>query len=862
MNAHSLLRDLIALESGTPELPVPATLSDATPLTDAPDFRQMIEQAEIGICITQDGRFVYVNPKFAAMHGYAPAELLGQDYTLLVDPADKARVMQIRRLRDAGQHRSSYASRDVRRDGSVFDNRVFGCAITHRGRLANLVTMSDISEQTEARVEVERLRNYHPVTGLATRALLLDRATAALPLARRDGRALALLCLRVPAFDRVHEALGPDSSEIVATTLARRLLQACRPEDTLAHLGGGEFALLLDPDAALDEAFALVTAHRLLAALAPPAMIEATEVFLGGTIGIALSSAEPTGAAALLAQAQTACGRQDGSVSFFTREAGEHAVRRIRMEAALRHAFERGELHLHYQPQVDLRDGTVVGLEALLRWHSAEFGDVSPAEMVPLAEETGLIVPIGEWVFRAACLQSVAWAGAGLAPVRISVNLSPRQLELPDISQRLQAVMLETGVDPTRLGVEVTESLLMRDLAHARRVLDELGALGVEIALDDFGVGYSSLGVLSALPFDVIKIDRSLVHDVAAAPEEVSITRAALMLAQGLKTRVLAEGVETEGQLKLLVGNGCDLMQGFLFSRPLSASAVEQLLREGRCLPEKVLRRSFKRRTLLLVDDEENVLSSLRRLLRSEGYQIVVARSGPEGMALLAEHAVDVIVADQRMPGMTGVEFLRRAKELYPDTMRIVLSGYTELQSITEAINEGAIYKFLTKPWDDDRLRAHVREAFARKELADENRRLSGEIRNNNAELAQVNERQQEMLARQREQLGLEACRAMNAHGLLESLPVAVIGIAPDGLLVFLNRRAREWLDGSALRVGSLADEVLPAEWQAVWRRADGETSAVLLDLQPCLLSCAPLDEPGSGRGHLLTLQALATPAD
>ena len=255
----------------------------------------------------------------------------------------------------------------------------------------------------------------------------------------------------------------------------------------------------------------------------------------------------------------------------------------------------------------------------------------------------------------------------------------------------------------------------MGDLDHARRILHELHAIGIAISLDNFGTSYSNLSVLRSLPLDVLKIDRSLIHDVTAAPEDVSITRAVLMLAKGLKLRVLAEGVETEGQLKLLIANGCELMQGFVFSAPLPASAIEQMLGSGRKLPETFLTRQIKKRTLLIVDDEENVISSLRRLLRGAGYHIVTASSGPEGLARLAEHDVDVIISDQRMPGMTGVELLRRAKELYPDTVRIVLSGYTELTSITDAVNEGAIYKFLTKPWDDERLRAHVAEAFMRK---------------------------------------------------------------------------------------------------------------------------------------------------
>ena len=592
----------------------------------------------------------------------------------------------------------------------------------------------------------------------------------------------------------------------------------------------------------------MTTANAVLSALERPVTIDGTELFARGRIGIALHPGDACGADDLLAHAHAACGREESGIGFFLPEVGALALRRLRLEAALRHAQERGELSLCYQPQVDLRDGSVVGAEALLRWHSDAFGEVSPSEFVPIAEDIGLIASIGEWVFRSACEQSVAWARAGLPPVRLSVNLSPQQLEQADISRRLQTVMLESGADPAHLAIEVTESALTRDLDHARRMLEELSAIGIEVALDDFGTGYSNIRTLRALPFDVLKIDRSLVHDVTAAPEDVSITRAVLMLAQGLKIKVLAEGVETEGQLNLLVSNGCDLMQGFIFSHPVSADAMAALLRDDRRLPDDCLRRSGGERTLLLVDDEDNVLSSLRRLLRRQGWRILVARSGEEGLARLAEHDVDVILSDQRMPGITGVEFLRRAKALYPDTVRMVLSGYTELQSITDAVNEGAIYKFLTKPWDDQQLVSHIDEAFARKQQADEAHRLDAEMRQANETLLQANQRQLELLARQHQQLDLEAGRALNARELLDNLPTAAIGIGPDGDIVFVNARARTLMGAGRPLVGLDAEQALPPGWLAARGQPGGRR--IELDGRPCLLSFASMQE----RGELLSI--------
>jgi EAL domain-containing protein (putative c-di-GMP-specific phosphodiesterase class I)/FixJ family two-component response regulator len=526
--------------------------------------------------------------------------------------------------------------------------------------------------------------------------------------------------------------------------------------------------------------------------------------------------------------------------------------RRARIAAALPEAFRGGRIAYHLQPQIDLRSGTVIGLEALLRWTDPELGAVSPAEFVPIAQASGLLVAIGAWLHRAVCEQTVAWAADGIAPVRVSLNVGALAIADPTFSSGLQRIILETGADPAHLGIEVAESVLMADPVRAREMLLELRSIGIETALDNFGTSYSNLGVLRSLPLDLLKIDRSLIHDVTAAPEDISITRAVLLMARSLKLRVLAEGVETEGQLKLLVANGCELVQGFVFSAPQPPEAIGALLRSGRRLPDHLLTRSDRRRTLLLVDDEENILASLRRSLRSGGYQILTARSGPEALALLAEHEVDVVVSDQRLPGMTGVELLRRVRDLHPETVRIVLSGYTELQSITDAVNEGAIYKFLTKPWDDERLRAHVAEAFARKGMADENARLAAELRATNARLAQALQRQEELLRRQDATIDLESHRAGHARELVDDLPAGVLGIDDAGTVAFANRAARALLGGGGRGlVGSDADGVLPPGWRAA---ADGGARRCAVAGRACVVSVQATRDGARARGHLVSL--------
>jgi diguanylate cyclase (GGDEF)-like protein/PAS domain S-box-containing protein len=751
-----------------------------------------------------------------------------------------------------------FQHRILRADGSRLE-------VLHRGivepgtdgvALRGVVILQDITAQREAEGRIQELANFDELTGLPNRVLLLDRVDAATHAAQWDDGRFTLLSLNIAQVDQIEETMGFGAGDTLAMAIAARLSGLCKSDETLAHLGGGEFAILLDPAVTDDEGTVLARARTILDGLRQPESVGQTEVYLSCSVGVATYPSDADNAQRLLECAQTARLQTDNGASriaFFTPQANVHAVRRMTLESALRRAIGRQELSLHYQPQVDLTDGRLVGVEALIRWNCSELGDVEPSEFIPVAEQTGLIIPIGEWVLRSACAQVTAWARAGLPDVRVHVNLSPLQLQQPDIARRLHAILLETGANPAHLGVEVTESMLTIDAEHASRTLRELKAIGVEIALDDFGTGYSNLGVLRTLPIDVVKIDRSFVHDVTAAPEDVSITRAVLTMAHGLQMKVLAEGVETEGQLNLLIANGCDMIQGFFFSEPVAPAQIEQMLRDDRRLPERFLTRSQRKRTLLLVDDEQNIVSSLRRLFRRDGYDIVTANSGAEGLQRLAEVNIDVIVSDQRMPGMTGVEFLRRAKELYPDTVRMVLSGYTELQSITDAVNEGAIYKFLTKPWDDERLRAHVAEAFRQKDLADENRRLAHEVHNANHELACVNQRLEELLARQREQTSLEESRAANARGVLENVPAPIIGIDADGMIAFVNRDAQALLSDGAALIGCDADDALPPELAGILHLDVGVHHPIHLAGHPYRAVCREMSDTAA-RGKLLVI--------
>ncbi|HWI11121.1 MAG TPA: EAL domain-containing protein [Burkholderiaceae bacterium] len=750
-----------------------------------------------------------------------------------------------------------FQHRIVRRDGVIR-------TVLHRCRvelgddgtpLRLHATLQDITSRREAEQALHDLAHADLATGLPNRHALLNRLSEATLAAGREDRGLSLLVMEIDRLGLARDSLGHAGGEHLLKAVAQRLLKLASGAGMIAHLGGGEFALLVD---ASGEAAAQSMARALVDGVARPFHIGSAEIYASVAVGVALWPTDADGPDELLdracASAQRA--RESGSnrICFYTPEANARTATRLANETGLRRALDRNELYLSYQPQVDLGSGRVIGLEALARWKDATRGDISPADFIPLAEETGLIVPIGEWVLRTACMDSMRWQAEGLAPVRVAVNLSMLQLQQPDIVQRIQAILQETGLNPRHLGVEVTESMVMEQVEHVAQTLSQLRAIGVEIALDDFGTGYSNLSYLSKLPIDVLKIDRSFVHEVTAPTQDVSITRALINMAHGLNMKVLAEGVENEGQLALLVASRCDQIQGYYFSRPARADAIAAMLREDKRLPEHLLVRRTSKRTLLLVDDEDNIIASLRRLLRRDGYHIITANSGAQGLQRLAEHEVDVILSDQRMPGMTGVEFLRRAKELYPQTVRMTLSGYTELQSIADAINEGAVYKFLTKPWDDERLRAHVNEAFRHKEIADDNRELGARLQAAHDELATVNARLHRLTDMQLQQIRRDEVRLLSAHELLEGIPTPVIGFDVEGVVAYLNADAHELFPPNDSPLGRAATEVLSPELTQVWHAGDGAQVCVRLGALHFQAVCRPIGDEPNQRGKLMVL--------
>ncbi|HYD80177.1 MAG TPA: EAL domain-containing protein [Paucimonas sp.] len=663
----------------------------------------------------KDYAIVHVNPAFERITGYSAAEVVGRSpIFLLAGDLDQPALQEIgKALRERREGRA--VLRNYRKDGELFWNDLSVAPVANGDDQPKYFVgiQNDITELKRYEQELEYQATHDGLTGLPNRILLRDRLEQALTRARRNQESVAVLFIDLDHFKIINDSIGHDAGDALLCQVAERLQAIFREEDTVARHGGDEFVVVMER--VTGEEDVIDAANRVLQAMSASIIVGEHEFYAACSIGIGLHPKDGVEAAELMKNADTAmyqakaAGRN--TFRFYAADMNVRAHVRFELEAAMRHAIVRKEFVLHYQPQVELGSGRLIGFEALVRWQHPTLGLLEPGRFIGLAEDTGMIVQIGEWVLREACRQLKQWQEQTQEDYFVAVNLSARQFGDGNLLQLVDSALAESKLAAQCLELEITESLLMENPETGADTLRELRSRGVKLSIDDFGTGYSSLGYLKRFPLDKLKIDSSFVRDITTDPDDAAIATAIIAMAHRLKLKVIAEGVETEGQLGYLRAHDCDEVQGYFFSRPLPADACTQLLRTTTAyrLPATG---SGEEPTLLLVDDEENILNALRRSLRREGYRILSAGSAREGFEILAQQRVDVIVSDQRMPEMNGTEFLSRVRELHPGTVRMVLSGYTDLESVTDAINRGAIYKFLTKPWEDDALRTHVAEAF------------------------------------------------------------------------------------------------------------------------------------------------------
>ncbi len=658
--------------------------------------------------------FIEVNATACAMFDYSREELLQ------IGPA------QLRDLSEgelASMYDAVIAGKVVndlieaymrRRDGSLVQVEIHRHAQRVDDDWIVVSVVRDISARKEAEQRLHRLAHYDILTGLANRTQFYATLKKMLFHAAASGAQVAVLLIDLDHFKSVNDALGHAAGDALLGQFSTRLVECVRLRDSVGRLGGDEFGVILLLGA--DQQGASHLASEIREMLREPFLLDGKELALSASIGIALSPDDSGAPDTLMKYADTAMSKakQAGrdTYRFFTTEMNREVLERNELEQALRKAIDHGEFVLHYQPKVQLDSGRIAGLEALLRWQRPGYGLVSPQQFIPALEESGLIARVGSWVIAEACRQIGVWLRSSVGPMQISVNVSGRQFGEGDLDGDVLRSLSENGVPPDLLELELTESTLMENTEHTIATLHNLKRRGVQISIDDFGTGYSSLAYLRRFPIDKLKIDIAFIRDVTTNPDDAAITLAIIGMAHSLKLGVIAEGVETVAQLAYLRRHRCDQIQGYYFSPPLPVPQLEQLMREPSRLAAPPTEPLWPRRTILLVDDEAHVLTALRRLLRQDGYEILAANSAAEGFELLAQHPVQVILSDQRMPNMNGTVFLDRVKEMYPDTFRIILSGYADLESIMEAINGGAIYRFYTKPWDNKGMRENIREAF------------------------------------------------------------------------------------------------------------------------------------------------------
>ncbi len=546
---------------------------------------RVFEHAGEAIMVTDaDNRIVQVNPAFTTITGYAAAEVLGQTPAKFKsgrhDPAFYQAMWRSLRETDAWEGEIW----DKRRDGVIYPKWLTISAMRDQhGELRHYVALfTDISERKRSEERIRHLAEHDSLTGLPNRSLLQDRLRQAMNRAERENGRLALLFVDLDRFKLVNDSLGHAVGDALLQEIAHRLQSAVRASDTVSRQGGDEFLVLL-ADIEQNEDAGRV-AQKMLDVLSAPCHLAGHELRITPSIGISLYPDDSTDLEKLIKSADIAMyqAKENGrcTYQFFTNDMNERAAERLSVELGLRRALERGELLLHYQPQIELASGRVIGLEALLRWNHPEQGLIPPGRFIPIAEDSGLIVPIGEGVLHEVCRQSLAWQAAGLPAVPVAVNLSAVQFRKPGLESLLRDILTATGLPPRLLELELTESIVMNQAEETVAILGRLHELGVRLSIDDFGTGYSSLAYLKRFPIQKLKVDQSFMRDVTSDANDAAIVRGIVGLAHSLGLGVIAEGVETREQLDFLRELGCEEAQGYHFSRPLPPGEIEPLLRE------------------------------------------------------------------------------------------------------------------------------------------------------------------------------------------------------------------------------------------------------------------------------------------
>ncbi len=531
------------------------------------------------------GQILMVNDAFSKITGYPSHEVIGKDPTFLYSEREGSDLYKImlETLYRCGKWQGEVWSR--RKNGTVYPEwlSISGILDEEKQITHYVAIFSDITERKLSEERLVYLAHHDILTDLPNQRLMTERLTQAIKQAERKEKQLAFLSIDLDRFKQVNEAFGRPLGDELIITVANRLKSAVRDCDTISHLSGDVFAILLGESDEIEHTATI--AQKILHLLSKPIHLDGHPIIISASIGISLYPSDGTDSRTLIGHADQAMSRVKNQgcngYQFYSEEIGVRSLERIELKMAIRRALERNEFELYYQPKLDLKTGEITCLESLIRWRHPEKGLILPAAFIPMAEETNLIIPIGEWGLRAACEQARKWQDKGLPPLRIGVNFSPRQFQQENLVESVLSVLEETGLNASSLELEITESIAMDQVDKGIKTMNQLNQNGITLAIDDFGIGYSSLGYLRQFPIQTLKVDQSFIKNLTTNKDDAAITAAIISMAHNLNLEVIAEGVETKSELGFLQEHECDGVQGYYLSRPLPANLFEDFFQTG-----------------------------------------------------------------------------------------------------------------------------------------------------------------------------------------------------------------------------------------------------------------------------------------